>query len=136
MWRFYLLFCIFLHISCVKRELGFFEIVDNYFFRNYGETYFEHTNQVLIKDILLSSPSTNNQMVIVEGQVVEISPNYTYLILKDETASLLISLTQLSSYSEFLESKPNQKFKIVGKIERGKKGLPVLNTRSIHPVRG
>src|SRR5438128_2601885 len=76
--------------------------IDECNFSWFGGTVFSNPNQMLMKDIHLDTGHLANQEVVVEGTVVNVGNYTTYLVLTDESARMLIVLTNLVDADKFL----------------------------------
>lgn len=125
---------VFALVGCNKaRDLS--NMFDMVSFRFTGGTLFSNPNQKTMKEIHLDKGVLLGKDVVVEGHVAEVGRFLTYAVLSDDTARLLVLLTDLDSV-EFLTGTHNarQKLKILGSVENGKKGLPFIQARAITVV--
>jgi hypothetical protein len=85
-----------------------------------------------MKEILLDTGALQGREVIVEGEVLTIGKYGTFLILADKTGRLLVELTQIDPPLVMDRGFFPKRVRILGSIERGHKGLPLLVARAIN----
>ena len=107
--------------------------IDQISFHLLGGTVFSVPDQVTMKEIHLDKGLMAGRDVVVEGQVVELGRFTTYMIMADETARMLVVLSDTDSEEWIEESQrqTRQKVKILGTIENGKKGLPYIQAKAV-----
>lgn len=120
-----------------SRVIG--ERLDHVLYRFVGKTLFSRPTLVTVKEIHLDKGLLLGQMVEISGQVVEVGEFGTYAILADDTARMLVVLTDIDSEPEtveLIEESLNSasQYRILGSIDYGKRGLPYLMARGLyHP---
>ena len=105
--------------------------IDSSMFSMAGGTIFLSPVSLSMKEVHLESAPLIGRDVILEGDVAEVSEYYTYLVLSDDTARMLVVLTELDQIGALLKVKDPKKLKILGTVESGKKGFPFLMAKSI-----
>jgi hypothetical protein len=101
-------------------------------FQNVGGTVFSTPGPLTMKEIHLDNGTLTGRQVIVRGQVVEISENYTYLVLSDKTARMLVVLTDVEDAKPWLQTEKPTLISIFGTVESGKKGLPYIMAKAFN----
>jgi hypothetical protein len=131
-----------LFISLVFFSFGCNEVdslkryVDYASFKAMGGTLFSDPNKVTTKEIHFDSGRLLGREVILEGQVLSYGKFDTYLVLSDESGRMLVVLTHLvgadSEVEDTIKRQQNKSvLRVLGSVERGKKGLPYLLARSV-----
>jgi len=113
---------------------GVRQSVDHRSFRWFGGTIFSEPGQVTMKEIHLDSGNLLGHEVIVEGTVVKRGEYFTHLIISDETARMLVVLTNMDLSEELLKKHSPKMLRVLGTVERGKKGLPFVLARALNPM--
>ena len=122
-------------ISGCDRLVGSFtRRVDILSFKNLGGTVFQEPEQISLKRIHLDQAQLMGQLVIAEAKVVDIGNHKTYLIVNDNTTRLLVTTTGMITNDADLDYANQDTIRILGTIERGKRGLPYLDAISIKLV--
>lgn len=106
--------------------------VDGWAFFKMGGTFFVNPDALTLKEIHLDTGSLTGREVIVEGQVADVSSHGTYLVLKDETARMLVVLTEMEDAGPLLKSLQPKALRVMGTVETGKKGLPFVRARAVN----
>lgn len=114
---------------------GFSVVVDEWLFRETGGTLFSNPERLTLKEIHLDNGTLVGRQVVVEGVVQEVSPVGTFLVIADQSARLLVVLTDVDNAVGSLPKKQDL-LHIFGTIESGKKGLPFLKAVALRPVTG
>ncbi|MBF0442624.1 MAG: hypothetical protein HQK54_12025 [Oligoflexales bacterium] len=98
-----------------------------------GKTYLKSRKSINTKEAHFNSDELLGKEVIITGNVESIGKFYTHLLVKDDTGKILVVLTQIESAEKDLDLKKsdNKKVKVLGTIERGKRGLPFLMAKAI-----
>lgn len=109
-------------------------VVDRLMFHKAGGTVFSTPDPLTMKEIHLDNGTLTGRQVIIEGRVMEISENFTYLVLSDETARMLVVLTDIEDARPWLKDQKPTTVKILGTVENGKKGLPYIMARALNAV--
>jgi hypothetical protein len=111
------------------------QLVDRVAFEHGGGTLFANPDLLTMKEIHLDNGTLAGREIILEGQVAEVSEHRTYLVLTDDSARMLVVLTELdSAFASALKDKPPGHLRVLGRIENGKKGLPYIMARAINVV--
>ena len=71
---------------------------------------------------------------MISGDVVEVSEHFTYMVIRDEQARMLVVLTGLESAGPTLRRMNPKSVRILGVVESGQKGLPYVIARSLNVV--
>jgi hypothetical protein len=114
---------------------GFSLIVDEWLFRETGGTLFSNPERLTLKEIHLDNGTLVGRQVVVEGVVQEVNPVGTFLVISDQSARLLVVLTDLENAIGRLPKK-QELLHVFGSIESGKKGLPFLKAVAVRSVNG
>lgn len=132
--RFYYIFSIvliFFQMSCQKvNNVG--NLIDLQLFQKFGWTMFSKPGLVTMKEIHLDKGVLAGQVIAIEGDVVELGKYRTHLVVSDNTARMLVVLTDVYEALDLSDDILGQKIKIVGTVEDGKKGLPFVMAKSFN----
>ena len=99
-------------------------------FDRFGWTIFSNPGLVTMKEIHLDKGLLGGQSVVIEGDVVELGKYNTHMVVSDNTARMLVVLTDVYWSLKLNEQIVGKKVKILGSVEDGKKGLPFVFARS------
>ncbi len=117
--------------GCLRQESAP-QLVDHVSFHFIGGTLFTNPDLLTMKEIHLDNGTLTGREIIVEGRVAEVSPHGTYLVLVDDTARMLVVLTDMESGGPFLKSEKPKSLRVLGTVESGKKGLPQIRAHSLN----
>jgi hypothetical protein len=106
--------------------------LDHWTFQHVGGTLFGNPDLLTMKEIHLDNGLLTGREIIIEGDVADVSANGTYLVLKDETARMLVVLTDVEYMQQELKDDAPKSLRILGTVESGKKGLPYLRARAVN----
>lgn len=107
-------------------------LVDHLSFHFIGGTLFTNPDLLTMKEIHLDNGTLTGREIIVEGRVAEVSPHGTYLVLVDDTARMMVVLTDMESGAPFLKEEKPKTLRVLGTVESGKKGLPQIRAHSLN----
>ena len=109
--------------------------MDTWSFAATGGTIFGSPFQVTTKQLHFDTGELFGKDVVLEGDVEYFGAAFTHLLLADKEGKVLVVTTKLAeSYKEFrADQKP--RIRILGRLERGKKGLPYLMAHAVDTVR-
>jgi len=105
--------------------------LDTSTFHSFGSTLFSDPQQVSLKEVHLDAGQLVGKTVVIEGNVVSVGKCQTHLVLADSTARMLVVLTKIHGETERYEKKAPKFVKVLGVVERGKKGLPYISALAI-----
>jgi len=105
--------------------------IDRKLFAKIGGTLFGSPSQVTLKEVHLDSGRLAGRDVIVEGAILEFGKHETFLVLGDDSARLLVVLTDVPKRAKELVQLKSERIRILGVVEHGKKGLPLVTARSV-----
>lgn len=130
---FYAIASLFL-ISCdkgreIKRDLDYLS------FRVIGGTLFEKPNIVTTKELHFDTGRMIGREVIIEGKISDVGKYDTYLVLSDDVGRMLVVLTHIEEAGDILSRAKGGQLKVLGTVERGKKGLPYILAKSIKLIK-
>ena len=110
--------------------------IDTWSFGAAGGTIFGSPFQVTTKQLHFDTGELFGKDIVLEGRVEYFGAAFTHLLLSDKEGKVLVVTTELpDSYKNFKEeSRPD--IRILGRLERGKKGLPYFMARAIDTVNG
>ena len=108
---------------------------DYYSFRVTGGTLFSKPNLVTTKELHFDTGRLLGREVILEGRIEEIGKYLTYIVISDESGRMLVVLTNIENLDPGFSEKKVQIIKVLGSVERGKKGLPYILASSINIVK-
>jgi hypothetical protein len=104
---------------------------DTWSFSYTGGTLFTSPFQVTTKQLHFDTGELFGKDVILEGSVEYFGASFTHLLLADEEGKMLVVTTHLTdTYKEFDDIK-SARIRVLGRLERGKKGLPYLMARAV-----
>jgi hypothetical protein len=132
--RHLVLFAFVLLAGCMKTD-EMATALDRWAFEIMGGTFFGSPDTLSMKEIHLGGSNVVGREIIVEGKVADVSPNGTFVVLADESARLLVVLTDLAYAGPVLKREAPKTLRILGVVESGKKGLPLLRARSLNAVK-
>lgn len=118
-------------VGCWRRETVP-HLVDHVSFHFIGGTLFTNPDLLTMKEIHLDNGTLTGREIIVEGRVAEVSPHGTYLVLVDDTARMMVVLTDMESGGPLLKSEKPKTLRVLGTVESGKKGLPQIRAHSLN----
>lgn len=110
------------------------ESVDAFSFNLTGGTVFSDPSQVTTKELHFDTGHLLGKEVILEGKIVFTGKYFTHLVMNDDSGRMLVVLTHLDNAESLLKKKGTETIKVLGTVERGKKGLPYVLARSITAV--
>ena len=105
---------------------------DSVAFRVVGVAPVADVDTLTLKEIHLDNGGLTGRQVIVKGAVVSRSKHGTHLVMTDETARLLVVLTDLKPMQPNMREHDVEVVSIMGTVESGKKGLPFLKASAVH----
>ena len=105
--------------------------VDDGLFRRWGRTLLSHPETLTLKEIHLGSGAYTGRDVISAGKVVQWSEHGTYAVISDDEARMLVVLTELGGDAAGVASGEAKFVRVLGTLERGRKGLPVLRAHAL-----
>lgn len=111
------------------------QVMDDAAFSWTGGTVFSDPGQLTMKELHFDDGKLLGREVIIEGEIISTGKFYTYLVLGDESGRMLVVLTHLEEAEEFLKTGNPKVIKVLGTVERGKKGLPYILARSVSSVK-
>ena len=104
-------------------------------FKMVGGTVFEKPNTVTTKELHFDTGRMIGREVVIEGKIIDLGKYDTYLVLSDGVGRMLIVLTHIEEAGDILTRSKNRQLKVLGTVERGKKGLPYILAKSIKLVK-
>ena len=110
------------------------EMIDRLSFSWWGTTLISSPNEVTLKEIHLDNGKLLGRTIVIEGTIVSTGKHYSHIVLADDTARILTVLTSLTNAEEIMTSNTHEHMRVLGTVERGKKGLPFLLAKSLQPI--
>lgn len=111
---------------------GLRESIDSLGFQRFGGTLFSSPRVVKASDLHLGLMDGQHVSVVVEGVTERLGELGTYAVLAEESGTILVLLTeQTVGFRQRAKLAPGQALRILGQVERGKKGSPVLRARTL-----
>ena len=110
------------------------KIVDRQTFLWTGGTVIGSPQQLSMKAVHLDQGELVGRDLIVEGRVLEYGKNETYMVVADESARMLVVLTNLPPSERSFQEMIPRDVRILGTVERGKRGLPFVLASSYSPI--
>lgn len=111
-----------------------FEWIDASTFDNFGTTFISDPQQVSLKEVHLDAGQLVGRTIVIEGTVVNVGKHHTHVVLSDSSARMLVVLTKLHEIGDDFEQQPPKALRILGTVERGKKGLPYISAIAINKI--
>lgn len=104
---------------------------DSFSFTVSGGTLFSEPFKVTTKQLHFDTGELFGKDIILEGDVQYIGEASTHLLMSDPDGRMLVVTTGMAeSYKQF-DSEDIRHIKVLGTLERGKKGLPYLMAKAI-----
>ncbi|MDQ3233424.1 MAG: hypothetical protein M3Q07_16520 [Pseudobdellovibrionaceae bacterium] len=120
------------HVSCQKIQ-GIKDDIDETSFSWTGGTVFGEPFQVTTKQLHFDTGDLFGKDVILEGDILERGESSTHLVMSDQDGRILVVLTAVDESYQILAQESVNCVKILGRLERGKKGLPYLLAKAVRP---
>ena len=114
--------------------LGFQESIDRKSFTLTGGTLFSQPTIVTTKEIHFDSGGVLGGDVILEGNIESVGRYSTHLVMSDTAGKMLVVLTHVENSGELLEGVQIERLRVLGTVERGKKGLPYIQAKSLNII--
>lgn len=127
------LFVIMLFICSCDKEHPFREKIDTLSFEVFGRTLFKTPDSLTTKELLFDTGRLIGRDVVVEAEVLSWGEHDTHIVVKDKFGRLLVVTTQLKSLDKYRKQAVPKSLKIMGTVEREKKGLPFILAKAIKP---
>lgn len=105
--------------------------LDRAIFSRYGRFIFSSYRPLTLKEIHLGLEELRGQKVLIEGRVVDTGKHHTHFVLEDESARMLVVLTQYPNILPDIGSRNGKNITVLGVVGNGKKGLPVVMASAI-----
>lgn len=100
-----------------------------------GGTLFSNPDEVTMKEIHLDGSLFIGKDIVIEGNVVEWGKYDTFVVLNDDTARMLVVLTDVPEVRNNLHAPGKLKrFKIWGSVGSGKRGLPFVQAKAVRQI--
>jgi hypothetical protein len=109
--------------------------VDRQFFGKFGITLFASPTVISMKEVHLDSGSLPGRQVIVEGTIVDVGPHGTFIVVADDSARMMVVLTQMPTPFWFTEGHLKKNIRVLGTFDSGRRGLPLIYARAIRWLR-
>jgi hypothetical protein len=119
-------------VSCQKIQ-GLKDSIDEASFSWTGGTFFGEPFQVTTKQLHFDTGDLFGKDVILEGDIIERDDFSTHLVMADQDGRILVVLTGVDDSYRILGQDSVNRVKILGRLERGKKGLPYLLAKAVRP---
>ena len=121
-------FLAWLPMSC-KGE--FSDWVDTAGFVYLGTTVMTDTDTLTTKELHFDTGRLIGRKVIVEGEVLAWGEHSTHIVVKDGYGRLLVVTNKIPDLRHDIGKDKPERIRVLGTVERGKKGLPYLLATSI-----
>lgn len=129
-----LMFGLFSSLSSCNSGHPWLKEVDYFSFNLIGSTVFTNPDELTTKELHFDTGRLLGKEVIIQGSVITWGEFGTHLVVKDEYGRLLVVTTSLKESKSFGSDIKPGRLKILGTVERGKKGLPFIFAKSIKSV--
>ena len=125
-----LCWAVFSLVGCAQDESikGF---VDRQVFGKFGITLFASPTVISMKEVHLDSGSLAGRQVVVEGAIVEVGANGTFIVVADDSARMMVVMTQMPTPVWFSERQNKKQIRVLGTFESGRRGLPLIYARAV-----
>lgn len=107
------------------------QILDTLLFEHLGGTLLSEPPEVSLKAIHLEAGTIEGRLIITEGNVVERGKNDTFMVVNDDNMRLLIVTTKMDERSMNRFANSQHRVRILGTVDRGQKGIPVMTALSL-----
>ena len=112
-----------------KNAYSLAQEVDRTWFRFTGNALLSEPRKVSLQEIHLDSSALVGAELLLEGEVVEVGPAKTYLVIADEGSRVLVSLTQLDLTANEIDWKA-RRVRLLGSLDAARNGLPLVTARA------
>lgn len=119
-------------LSCKKIQ-ALKDDLDETSFAWTGGTVFGEPFQVTTKQLHFDTGDLFGKDVILEGDILDRGELSTHLVMADQDGRILVVLTGVDESYRILAKDSVNHVKILGRLERGKKGLPYLLAKAVRP---
>jgi len=123
-------------VSSCHSNLSISESIDSYLFEFFGGTLFEKPSKISLKEIHLDDGRLQGKKIVVEGAVSSIGDHYSYVIITDKSARMLVLLNRILDADKILNEDQKigdgKQLRVLGTIYKGKKGLPYISAISLN----
>lgn len=104
---------------------------DSWSFELTGGTLFSSPFQVTTKQLHFDTGELFGKDIIIEGDVDYFGTDFTHLLLSDSEGKMLVVTTSLVELYKDFKGVSKARVRVLGRLERGKKGLPYFLARSV-----
>lgn len=125
-----LVLALFLLSACQKYEESK-ALVDEWSFTLTGGTLFSEPFQVTTKQLHFDTGELFGKDLVFEGKIEETGEDTTHLVMADTEGRILIVLTPVEDAYKILQKNPGPNLRVLGRLERGKKGLPYILAKAV-----
>ncbi len=108
--------------------------IDTWSFAETGGMIFGNPFQVTTKQLHFDTGELFGKDIVLEGKVEYFGAAFTHLLLADKEGKMLVVTTELPEFYNDFEKARNPYIRVLGRLERGKKGLPYLMARAVGTV--
>lgn len=122
---------LFTQLTACAEDESYKGFIDRQVFGRFGITLFASPMVVSMKEIHLDGSAVAGRQVVVEGKIVEIGAHGTFVVVSDESARMMIVLTQMPTPIWFTDSHKGITVRILGTFDTGRRGLPLVYARAI-----
>ena len=123
-------------LSSCSNTMSLGESIDSLLFKFFGGTLIEKPNKISLKEIHLDDGRLQGKKIVVEGQINSVGDHFSYVIISDHSARMLILLNRILDADEILNKKErvraHNQLRVLGTIYKGKKGLPYISAISLN----
>ena len=108
------------------------KVIDLKSFQWTGTTLLAKSEVLTLREVLLATDANMDKSIVIEGSVVQKGRHGTYFVVSDQTARLLVSITNLIGAESEIALKGGV-LRILGRVEQGKKGTPYFVAEALRP---
>lgn len=134
--RLHSIFLVFLLVGCQQSQ-SLLQHLDLLGFRWFGQSLLSDTGYVRIKEVHLNNRVLLGKPVIVAGTLQKLGEQRTYLVMADNSASLVVDLTALAAEERaelIAEQRGSMQLKVFGVVSISSKGHPHVLARALRPL--
>ena len=108
--------------------------VDKKIFEYFGGTIWSSPAKISLREVHLDNGTLLGQLLLLQGDLVEVGKYFTYLVIADDNTRLLVSLSEIIDAERKIHINSSQQVRILGVLERGKRGLPIVAAKAMKIV--
>ena len=107
------------------------DLFERTLFRETGRVPFSSAVPVALSRLHLENSTFLDRSVRIKGEVIEVGDFFTYLVLFDGTAKILVLLADVDAHPIFDSHLKTKKIIVWGQVQNGTRGLPYMRAHEI-----